>query len=53
VLNLPRAATVTPLDNSHLQGIIKIFVYPQGIYFDGKRVGEVISTAVTDKEARA
>lgn len=52
LLNLPRAASVVPLNNDHLAGSIVVHVYPQDMYIDGRKVGEAVATAYTDTQAR-
>lgn len=51
ILTLPRGAQITPLANTGV-GTLAIHVHPQAIFFDGKKIGEVMATVVTDKEAR-
>jgi hypothetical protein len=55
IVTLPKGARVTPMGQMTLAGAgaMSIKVYPQSIFLDGKKIAEVIATAVTDKQARA
>lgn len=54
IMNLKSGTTVTPFKRGVLDGMgsINIKVYPQDIYFEGKKVAIVTAQAVMDKEAR-
>jgi Tape measure protein len=52
LVGLPGGAQVTPLASSTGSGPFNINVFPQDIYLDGKKIGTVLATAITDKEAR-
>ena len=53
LMHLPAATKIMPMGDSGLAGMIHVTVEPQAIYLDGKRIGQALATAVTDKEARA
>jgi len=52
IVHLPRASVVQPFSSNMLSGGMAIHVYPQDIYLDSKKIGTVLATAITDKEAR-
>lgn len=53
IVNLPRGATVTPIgDAVDRVGSLNITVVPQGIYLNGKQIGQVVADVKTDKAAR-
>jgi len=52
LLHLPTASVVQPFASNMVNGGLAIHIYPQDIYFDSKKIGSVLATAITDKEAR-
>src|SRR5215471_1356502 len=53
LVHLPAASVVQPFSRNMMgSGVLAIHVYPQDIYLDSKKIGSVLATAITDKEAR-
>jgi hypothetical protein len=53
IVHLPAASVVQPFSANMMNGAgLAIHVYPQDIYLDSKKIGSVLATAITDREAR-